>query len=125
MPVSFLTDRDRERLDRFPADIPRADIRTYFTLAPPDVALVKARQRGDHTRLGFALQLCALRYLGFVPDELASIPEQAATYVAAQLGVAPSALNAYGQRDATRTAHFQEALAHLGFRRGSEEDFQA
>jgi len=123
MPVSFLTDRDRERLECFPADIPLADIRTCFTLAPSDVALVK-EQRGDYNRLGFALHLCALRYLGFVPTDLASAPEHVAAYVAGQIGADPDALSAYGRRDATRTAHFQEALAHLGFRRSNDEDLQ-
>jgi len=79
MPVSFLTDRDRERLDRFPADIALGDIRTYFMLTPTDLALVRT-QRGDPNRLGFALHLCALRYLGFVPDVLASVPESVAGF---------------------------------------------
>ena len=124
MPVSFLTDRDRERLGRFPADIPLADISTYFTLVPADNTLVKA-QRGDHNRLGFALQLCALRYLGFAPDDLASAPDPVVAYVAEQLGVAVDALVYYGQREQTRTNHLQEAQSYLGFRRGTEEDFQA
>ena len=39
-----------------------------FTLSESNLEFVK-QQRGDHNRLGFALQLCALRYLGFCPDD--------------------------------------------------------
>lgn len=71
MPVSFLTDRERERLDRFPVEIPPEDIGAYFTLSPSDLAQLHG-QRGDHNRLGFALQLGTVRFLGtFLTDTLA------------------------------------------------------
>ena len=40
-------------------------------------------------RLGLALQLCALRYLGFVPRNLSAAPRSAACFVADQLEVSP------------------------------------
>jgi hypothetical protein len=42
-------------------------------LIDPDRALVFA-QRGPANRLGLAVQLCALRFLGFVPEDLAGLP---------------------------------------------------
>jgi len=124
VPVSFLTRRDRERLDRFPTEISPEGVSTYFMLSESDLgrALV---QRGDHNRLGFALQLCTLRYLGFAPDNLAAAPYPAVNFVARQLGVSPNALKSYGIRAQTRRAHFQEVLAYLGFRRATEEDLQS
>jgi Domain of unknown function (DUF4158) len=59
----------RERLRGFPAEIPSEDLIVYFTLSERDRLLVQG-QRGAHNRLGFALQACALRYLGFVPTKL-------------------------------------------------------
>lgn len=121
MPVRFFSDADRERLSRFPTALPWEDCITYFTLAPTDLQLVRAH-RGDQQRIGFALQLGALRYLGFAPDELTTAPESVVRYVAQQLEVAPKALALYGAREHTRTDHLQEIQAYLGFRDATAQD---
>jgi Domain of unknown function (DUF4158) len=107
MPVSFLTDNERERLQRCPAEISSGDITAFFTLSATDLALVR-KQRGAHNRLGFAFQLCILRYLGFSLDDLMQIPEAGVTYVSQQLHVDPSSLKLYGNRQKTRSEHLQE-----------------
>jgi hypothetical protein len=84
MPGSFLTDTDRERFQEFPKDIPSEDLIGYFTLSERD-QLVVQEQRRAHNRLGFALQLCALRYLGFVPTKLLSAPRPVLGHLADQL----------------------------------------
>ena len=60
MPGRVFTELERKRLDAFPSEIAELDLIRYFTLSGSDLELVK-EQRGDHNRLGFALQL-ALRY---------------------------------------------------------------
>ena len=52
------------RLASFPEEIPGDDLIRAFTLTGADRDLVAIR-RGAANRLGLALQLCALRYLGF------------------------------------------------------------
>jgi hypothetical protein len=89
----FLTEDERARQRRFPEDIPPRDVLDYFTLSEVDRRRVH-RQRGAHNRLGFALQLCALRYLGFAPDDLTMAPVPVVSYVAEQLGEAPASLGA-------------------------------
>ena len=75
MPIGFLTAAERDRLNCFPALIPDEDLRAFFLLSAADQQAIN-RQRDAHTRLGFALQLCALRYLGFAPlfPPLSSLP---------------------------------------------------
>jgi TnpA family transposase len=80
MPKGFLTDAQRERLNRFPDDLPRDDLSAYFTLSGADIEIIKS-QRHEHTQLGFALQLCTLRYLGFVPNDLSTVPVAATTFI--------------------------------------------
>ena len=123
MPVGFLSQADRERFNRFPETIPHDDLVAYFLLTEPDLAQVQ-RCREETTRLGFALQLCALRFLGFVPDDLSGSPMGVIEFVADQLQLSPGSLLSYGQRPATRTAHFQQLLHYLGFRKPTDADLQ-
>ena len=75
MPRTFLTPKERERLAGFPNDIPQWDLITSFTLTEPDRALIDTYQT-DANRLGVALQLCAVRYLGFCPAHLSAVPDE-------------------------------------------------
>ena len=67
MPVRFLSDAQREQLSGFPAELEPESLDRFFTLSGPDLAEVR-RRHGDQNRLGWSLQLCGLRMLGFCPD---------------------------------------------------------
>ena len=94
MPVRLFTDAERERLNRFPRDVPPGDVLTFFTLSDADLELL-ADRRGDQNRLGLSVQLTALRYLGFAPDDLTSAPARVVSYLALQLNVPATALAQY------------------------------
>ena len=74
VPIGLLSDAERERLDSFPAQVVPGDIETYFTLSRADRRQVP-RTGSPANRLGFALQLGTLRFLGFCPDDLGTAPE--------------------------------------------------
>ena len=57
----LLTDRQRSVLFDLPTD--EASLRKHYTLADDDLEHIRARRRTEN-RIGFALQLCALRYPG-------------------------------------------------------------
>jgi TnpA family transposase len=124
MPIGFLTAAERNRLNRFPAQIPDDDLFAFFQLSEADHTAI-TQQREAHTLLGFALQLCALRYLGFAPDDLRTAAREAVVYVARQLGIPPDALATYGRRIPTRTMHLQQIQAYLGFRKALPLDLYA
>jgi len=121
MPVSFLTDDEREGLQYFPADISPNDVTAFFTLSATDMALVQ-KQRGNHNRLGFALQLCTLRYLGFSPKDIMATPDVVVAYVSKQIDVEPVCLKLYGERTQTQSDNLQEVQAYLDFRTASTLD---
>ena len=124
MPVQLFTEAERSRRDRFPEVIAYEDLVIFFTLSDRDRQSLP-RYSAPHNRLGYALQLCALRFMGFVPDDLSSAPLEAVTFVAEQLGVKSDALADYGTRAQTRQDHLQAVQAHLGYHRANPEDFQA
>jgi len=123
MPSDFLTAAERERWLRFPETIPQDDLAVYFLLSDDDQREVN-RQREPCNRLGYALQLCTLRYLGFVPTDFKATPEVAVTFVAEQLGIAPRVLALYDHRR-TQSGHRQYVRAYLRFRQATPLDVYA
>ena len=118
MPIGFLSDAERERLDGFPAQIVPGDIDTYFILSRADRRQIP-RTTSASNRLGFALQLGMLRFLGFCPDDLNTAPQTVVAFVAKQLDVDPGEIARYGRRGQTRTEHLRQIRCHLGFRKAT------
>ena len=101
MPASIFSETELARLASFPEEIPGDDLIRAFTLTGADRDHGAIR-RGAANRLGLALQLCALRYLGFVPRNLSAAPRSAACFVADQLEVSPDEIQSYARREQTR-----------------------
>jgi hypothetical protein len=114
MPTRFLSDAEIERLEGFPETIDRRDLARHFQLDSDDLRFVR-QQNGAPGRLGIALQLCSLRWLGFVPDELSAAPREAITAVAETLDVSARAVFDYSVRAPTRREHRLAVREHAGF----------
>ena len=119
--MGYPNEAERRRLERFPDRIAVEDLRACFALSDRDRVLI-FEQRGPENRLGLAVSLCALRFLGFMPDDIASIPDEALGFVAGQVDAAPHELLAYGTRAQTRSDHLQLVLTHLEWRRVEDSD---
>jgi TnpA family transposase len=123
MPIQLFTEPERARRNRFPEVITHEDLVIFFTLSERDMERMP-RYSTPHNRLGYALQLCALRFMGFVPDDLSSAPPEAVAFLAQQLTVHPDVLATYGARAQTRHDHLQSIQTHLGYRKARRKDLE-
>src|SRR5215470_6276953 len=98
MPVEFLSDEQVAAYGRYTRPPTRTQLERFFYLDDVDRGLVDQR-RGDHNRLGFAVQLGTVRFLGtFLSDPL-NVPAEAVGYIAEQLRIADaSCIARYAER---------------------------
>lgn len=94
--------RQRAALFDLPND--ETSLLKYYTLNDEYIRHIRTRRRPEN-QLGFALQLCAFRYLGRLLRAGKIIPEPVSRFVAAQLGLKPDDLLPYAARENTRHEH--------------------
>ncbi|MGI8412241.1 MAG: DUF4158 domain-containing protein [Solirubrobacteraceae bacterium] len=97
MPSRILSDREVEQLASWPVEVARSDLAAFFTLSLEDLRWVRSF-RSPHAkpdRLGLAVQLCALPFLGFIPAELRATPAEVVERLANRIGVPPEELARY------------------------------
>jgi TnpA family transposase len=107
---SLLTPAERAELLAFP-DTDDELVR-HYAFSEPDFSVIRQR-RGDHNRLGFAMQLCALRYPGFALPPEASPPPSVLDWIGRQLRLDPAVWSQYALRAETRREHLAELQAWL------------
>ena len=100
----ILTERQSSALLDLPTD--EQSLLKHYTLADDDLEYIRERRRPEN-RMGFALQLCALRYPGrlLYPGEV--IPSEVLAFIGAQLGLTCDALLPYAVRRQTRQEHLE------------------
>lgn len=111
----LLAPTQRAQFTEIPEHFGEREFVRYYTLSPTDLAVIRPHRRPQN-RLGFAVQLCYLRYPGraLYADEV--VPEPLLAFIAAQLGCEPAAFADYARaRDTTRREHLAEIREAFGF----------
>ncbi|WP_272976355.1 Tn3 family transposase [Deinococcus geothermalis] len=114
MPVEFLSDDQAARYGCYHTDPTPEQLTRFFYLSEQDHAFIAQRRR-EHNKLGCALQLCTLRFLGTFQLDPTAVPVVAIQNVADQLQLDPAVLPQYLRRVNTRFQHQQLILAHLDY----------
>ena len=113
----FLTTTERQAYEQVPQEISYQDLLTYFHFSDQDHELILL-QRRPVNRLGFALQLALVRYMGFIPQQwMSQVPAAVIQFVREQLELEAISVSHYGQREATRSDHLKTIMQYLGWRR--------
>jgi hypothetical protein len=109
VPVEFLTDEQAEAYGQFAEEPTRPELERFFFLDDVDRDLI-ARRRSTHHQLGFALQMCTVRYIGrFLPDDPLDAPWPVIEHLAEQLGIEDASVaKRYAERPKTAYEHAWE-----------------
>ena len=110
---TVLTSRQRSALFALPQR--EAALLRHYTLSDEDLQNIGVRRR-PHNKLGFALQLCVLRYPGrlLAPGEF--VPPAVVDFIGRQLDLDGDELADYAVRSETRHEHLAELRRLYGFR---------
>lgn len=116
MATTFLSEKQRQRLSHLPEKIDEGELIQYFTLSPSDLSIIP-NTSAPHTKLGFVISLCCLRFIGFVPESLGNTPESVIRFIDKQFGFHSSCvlLEQYGARAQTKSDHLTAIAKHFGF----------
>jgi TnpA family transposase len=123
VPGQFLTDSQRTTYGRFTEEPSPTQLAHYFHLDDADRHRL-AQYRSEYNRLGFALQLGTVRYLGtFVTDPM-EVPHSVVRYVGTQIDVAdPVACQHQYNNVDTQQRHAREIREIFGYHRFTDQPY--
>ena len=117
MVTDFLTQEQKERYGRFSEEPSPQQLARYFYLDDKDREIIMTK-RGDHNRLGFAVQLGTARFLGTFLADPTDVPASVVTMVATQLFISDtSCLGLYLEKESRldHTAEIREKYNYRNF----------
>ncbi|MEV3308218.1 Tn3 family transposase [Paenibacillus larvae] len=120
----LLTSEQRLEFLSIPDQISEYELGSHYTLSPHDIKIIKLHRR-DHNKLGFALQLCVLRFPGCTLSDVHHIPNRVVDYIANQLNIDAKEINRYAEREQTKHEHLDEIRQEYGFRNFTIRDYRS
>lgn len=115
MPVNFLSAEQRESYGNYQGELTKGMLARYFLLDDFDRQHISSK-RGDHNRLGFAVQLRTVRYLGPFADLFNNIPNAVMEFLVKQLHIdnITNVINLYSEGK-QRRQHVDEIINIYGY----------
>lgn len=114
MPVSFLSTTQRERYGRYPDALSGEKLARYFHLDDDDREWIATKRRDSH-RLGYALQLTTVRFLGTFLEDPTAVPGPVLHALSSQLGIVDATCVLTYRESEQRWRHTTEIRARYGY----------
>ena len=119
---TVLSSSEREGLFALPDN--NKDLIQQYTFSESDLSIIR-QHRGAANRMGFAIQLCYMRYPGIILSINEKPFPPLLNFVADQLKMSANVWDEYGKRDQTRREHLIELQTIFGFQTFSMESYQS
>ncbi len=100
-----------------------SELAKHYSLSQEDLTLIQNRRRSTN-RLGFAIQLCLVRYPGRVLRSDERLPQSFIEFIAEQIGAEASGFADYANRDQTRREHIAFLIAEFQLTTFTDRHFQ-
>jgi len=121
MPVDFLTNEQNQNYGRYAGEPSPEQLACYFHLDDNDRTFIEQSRR-NHNRLGLALQLCTVRFIGTFLSDPTDVPPGVVIHLSKQLNIKDvSCLNKYMIRPATHREHAGEIQKQYGYKDLNEQ----
>jgi len=115
MPIEFLTQEQRSYYGKFSGEPSNDQLSRYFHFDDTDLFIINNHRR-DHNRLGFALQLATVRFLGAFLSDPSDVPKNTLRFIATQIGISDiSCLKEYMKRQSVHYEHSTEIQHKYGY----------
>lgn len=114
MPVSFVTIEQRDNYGCYRGAPSADELSRRFHLDDTDLAWV-SQKRGEHNRLGVALQLTTVRFLGAFLDDPTAVPQPVIDRMAEQLDITNINCLAAYRKSKWRRVHAVEIRRQYGY----------
>jgi len=84
----FLNEFQRQKLESYPEMLIKEDMFKFFTLSENDKNFLKSF-RGESNKLGAAIQLCTVRFIGFIPENFFKLDKIFVRYISNHFMIMP------------------------------------
>ena len=123
----ILTDEERKELTYIPHNITDEILLTYCAFDEDDIKNITSNRYDIYSKIGYAVQLFYIRYLGWSYSNKTRIPSKVLDFIAKQLDIAPPIqwnLKAHYKRGNTIYNQFVEICNAYGYRQFDNLDIQ-
>jgi TnpA family transposase len=120
MPIEFLTDEQKRHYGRFDGDPSPDQLSRYFYIDDHDCDLIN-KKRGAHNRLGYAIQLGTVRFLGTFLSDPTAVPDAVIAMMASQLDIEDYACLELYRIKESRLDHTAEIRQRYGYRNFTDQ----